>query len=298
MAETHLEVYRRFKGRLSAGRMRFWPILAANVHVAAKKKLPLLLLYAVPAIATVVLSFIVYGKYAAETQLGELRGGGLAGLMLNQAQKQLETRNLIAQFLSGFQYFALLPAAWYGAGLLAEDRRVGAHLLYFARPITRLDYFLGKFLTAALYTALAVMLPGIVICTVAAFVSEEWAFLKEEGDVIPAHLAASGLWVAFTSVLALAASAIAPRKIFALAGFLGFFMITQAVGGVLGSIQDHSLFSVAPLLCLNRIAEELYEVPHRIFDFPLRSAWTTVGLLFVVAIGLIAWRLRRLEVVA
>ena len=80
--------------------------------------------------------------------------------------------------------FALLATAWYGSGLFCEDRRAGAHQLYFARPITRLDYFLGKFLVAAFFGACAILVPALVICLVASFSSPEWSFLKEEGDLV------------------------------------------------------------------------------------------------------------------
>src|SRR6188508_2919932 len=97
--------------------------------------------------------------------------------------------------------FALLAVAWYGAGVLAEDRRLGAHLLYFARPLTRLDYFLGKFLTVAFFGALASLVPGLFICLVAAWSSPKWSFIREESDVLWQTCAYASIWIVVTSSL-------------------------------------------------------------------------------------------------
>jgi len=124
-ARTHTEVYRRFEGQLGRTPLRFWALAAAGIRIGLRPKLPLLLLYTPPAIATVVFSFLVYGRYAAEAGVDAIGGieGGMAKAMANRALQQLEVKNQIARFHEGMAWFSLLATSWFGCGLFAEDRR-------------------------------------------------------------------------------------------------------------------------------------------------------------------------------
>ncbi len=301
-AQTHQEVYRPFRGSLRPHPLRFLPVVAAHLRVESKRKLPLLLVYAVPTIATVIFAWLVYARYAAEaSQLPDAAGGGdfVTNLIAERAMKQLEVRNQIARFNAAMQFFALVPAAWFGSGLFAEDRRVGAHLLYFSRPLTRLDYFLGKLLTAMFFTACAVWLPGLVICLVAAFASQDWSFLKEEGDVVLWMTLHSFVWTSVTSLVVLAVSSLAPRKIFALLGFFGCFMALHVFGMLMGEVLERRAFrAISPLLDLLRVGQWAFDLEERFPGMELSLAWGVLAGLSALSLAVIVWRLRRLEVVA
>ncbi len=300
MASTHLELYRRFTGKLRPRRMAFWPILTSGLRVLTKRKFPLLVLYAIPAIATIVFSFFVYGKFAAEEQLApSLDGGfGLTRMLAKQAMNMLEVKNQIIEFNIQMRLFALLAAAWFGSGLLCEDRRVGAHQLWFARPLTKLDYFLGKFLTAAFFGACAVLVPGLVICLVASFSSPNWSFLREEGDVVLKTLAYGVIWVTLVASVTLCASSLAPRRGFAMMGTFGFFVALDALAKVLGSVRDEpDLFALSPLMAVRQIGYVLFDKESTWPGITPWLAWTTVGVVTVGSLLVVAWRLRRLEVV-
>ncbi|MEW6074411.1 MAG: hypothetical protein AB1726_17685 [Planctomycetota bacterium] len=300
MAITRLEVYRRFTGPRRRHPLRFWPITAANVRAASKRKLPLLLLYAIPAIGTAIFSFFVYAKFAAEARLlPDGAGGGLAlvDMLAQRALQRLEVRNNIAEFNSYSQTFALLPAAWFGSALFAADIRAGAHQLYFCRPITRLDYFLGKFLTAAFFTACAVLVPGLVICAVAAFNSPDWYFLLEEWDVIVDTVLYSLVWIVVTSSVALAVSSLAARRSFAIVGFFAVFFIPHAMGRVLRSLEGYDFFAISPIYDLRQVAIEIFDLGHSWPGIPAATAWSVLAGTVAASLLVVALRLRRLEAV-
>ncbi len=300
MAITNLDRYRRFHGTLRRRPLRFWPIFAAGVRVEGKKKLPLLLLYSIPAIATAIFGFFVYTKFAAEAQLlpeGLAGGPNLVEMLAQRALQRLEVRNNIAQFNSWVQYFALLPAAWYGSTLFATDFKAGAHQLYFSRPMTRLDYFLGKFLTSMFFTALAVLVPGLVICIVAVFASPDWSFLLEEWDVILKTVEYSLVWVIVTSAVALCVSSLSPRRSFALVGFFAVLMIPTAMGMALGRMDDSGFYAIAPLLDFRQVAIDIFDLNGNRFQIPGTHAWAVLGGIAAVSFAITGLRLRRLEVV-
>jgi hypothetical protein len=189
-AEAHLEVYRRFTGRLRPARFPAWALYTSGLRTALKQRRALFILYLPALITTVILCFVVYIKFTVQSQLGNesrLEAADFEQLMAHQlaahAEQMLSVVNLILQYSKATGLFALLAVAWFASGLFCEDRRAGAHQLYFARPITRLDYFLGKFLVAVTFASMAMLVPLLLVCVMAAVSSPDWAFLRDEWDV-------------------------------------------------------------------------------------------------------------------
>ena len=159
----------------------------------------------------------------------------------------------IIEFNRAMSVFALFAVAWFGSGLLCEDRRVGAHQLYFSRPLTRIDYYLGKFLTVGFFGALAILVPGLVICFIASWSSPDWSFLKEEGDVVLRTIAYALVWIVVACSITLCSSSLFPRRSFALAGIVGFTMILEALSHILAEFVDQRLL---PILYLRIESED------------------------------------------
>ncbi|MEM7305526.1 MAG: ABC transporter permease subunit [Planctomycetota bacterium] len=300
MARTNTELYRRYEGELRPNALRFLPLFLAGVRTATKKKIPLLVLYAVPTIATIVYSFVVYAKYAAEDMAVSI--GGIEGMMSMFAQRamvNLEVKGQIVELNHVMRLFSLLAVTWFGSGLFAEDRRLGAHLLYFSRPITRLDYFLGKFLTVSFFGALSVMVPGLVVCLIASWTSPDWSFLKEEGDTILRTILYSGIWITLTSSIVLCVSSLASRKTFALVGAFGFFVLNFGLGGVL-SLVDRRYLAISVMMDMRKLRNWIFEIDDdwRDLVFSEAVAVSVIGGVIMVCLLIIAARLRKLEVVA
>jgi ABC-2 type transport system permease protein len=304
-ASTHTEIYRPFRGELARGGRRWLPLARSTLRSALQKKLPLLL-FAPPAIATVIFSFVVYAKFALEAGSNPLPGsqdapgsplsavGGMAGNLI-------QVREMIVGFHMAMDFFVLLIVAWYGSGLIAEDVRRKAHLLYFARPLTRLDYLLGKWLPLALLGGCATLLPGVVICTVAAFGSPHWSFVTEEGDTIAKMLAYSFVSLGVQSSLILCISSLTKRKTHALAVTLGFFALLGGLGAMLAGMNRAPAWNMLSVFgCLRRVAAGLFDMKRmghfRIFDWSLPWTWVVLVGWVVLAWIVLFWRTRRLEV--
>jgi len=297
-AETHTELYRRFHGQLRPRALRFWPLVASGVHTATKKKIPLLLLYVPVAIATIVYSFVVYGKYAATDRANSI--GGLRGVAAHFAQRaivQVEVAEQISLASEHMALFALLAVVWYGSGVLAEDRRLGAHLLYFSRPLTRLDYILGKFLTVAFFGALASLLPGLFICFMAAWSSPNWSFLKEHGGVVWDTVLFSCIWIVVVSSLVQCASSVVRRKTLALVLVFGFLVLDHGLGEVLGQ-ADPRYRAASLLYCIAKLRMWIFGLEsHEFLAFGVRTAACVLAGVVAVCFAVVAARVRRLEVV-
>jgi ABC-type transport system involved in multi-copper enzyme maturation permease subunit len=246
-----------------------------------------------------VYSFLVYTKFTVESG-GVVTGMGPAAAIGGAYMGQLiQVHALIVSFTSVSFFFALLAITWYGAGLICEDRRAGAHLLYFSRPLTRRDYLLAHYATACTFGLLAVLLPSLLICVVAVFSSPEYSFLTKKWDVIVGAIAYSLIFVAVTSLIVLAVSGVSARKTYALAGVFALFIGTQALGMAMWALQrDSDYLMVSIPGNFFRLSGWLLSKQDSMLEW---NPWYTVAVLggiVFVSIAVVAGRLRRMEVVA
>jgi len=299
VARADTEIYRRFRGTLRTGGSGCLALARTGIAAAAKRKLPLVILFAPPAIATVIFSFVVYVRFSLEAGATPAALGGpspATAIASGFARTLIRVREQIVLFHLAMSAFALLVIAWFGAGLVAEDRRAGAHLLYFSRPLTCGGYLAAKFLTLLFYALAVTLVPSLVICTVAAFASPEWSFLAEEGGVVPASIGFGSLWAFVWTSVMLAISSLSSRKTFALVASFAFFMVSGAVSVLLANLQADDRYLMIGLQGnFQRVAGWMFGLRQVRLDWDVR--WS---LLWIVTITLLAWvillvRVRRME---
>ena len=302
-ARTNTEIYRPFRGTLGKTSFAFLALAGAGIAAATRKKLPMVILFAPPAIATVIFSFVVYARFSLEAGAPPSVLGGASpatAIAAGFVRTMIDVREQITLFHLAMSIFTLLVISWFGAGLIAEDRRLGAHLLYFTRPLSTTGYLAAKFLTLFFFAALVVITPGIVICTVAAFASPDWAFLKTEGQIVHQSILFGALWAAVWSSVMLAISSLFARKTFALVASFAAFMVTGVVSVVLANLQEDDRFLMVSLQGnFQRIAVWLFHMPQHI------GSQAPVGYAFAIVLGTTAlcWavlylRVRRMEAAA
>lgn len=301
-ATTHTEIYRPLRGAVRDRRLRFLPLVSSEIRTAAKNRLALLVLFAPIGIATVIYSFVMYAKFALESVLSGQGMGPQAGAVAALAGQLIEVRTLIVQVFFLMGYFALLIMAWFGAGLIAEDRRLGAHLLYFARPLTRFDYWIAKFLALSFYGALASLVPSLVICTVASFSSPNWSFVVHEGRIFWQVTVFSVIWITTLATVVLCISSLVARKTYGLVATFGLFAVSRVVAELLANLQHEPRFRVLSLDGnLQRVAAAVFGIPDIMeirMDWDLSlSCWVLAAT--IVFAGLVtALRIRRMEAAA
>ncbi|MCB9906835.1 MAG: ABC transporter permease [Planctomycetes bacterium] len=311
-ASTHTEIYRPYRGQLKT-RPAVERILAwSGIRLGFRRKLPALLLFTPSAIAALVGCVSVHLMFTVRELAEEAPSG--QGKMISQAMEGLlgDVSENIFRFLQVEQFFALLTLAWYGSRLIAEDRRLSANLLYFARPVTPLRYIGGKLLTAFAFGALTLLVPALMICGQAAFSSPDWVFLKEKSWVIWRVLGFSVLWIAVMSSVILAISSCFARKGLALMTTFGLVFlvdgITQVASQITGNV-NYGLFSLRRNL--EAIAEWLFHeqtlvgamlkgpqdsVPTGPWN--IEGSFWALGIMVLIAFAILWTRVKRLEVIA
>ncbi len=299
MAHADTEIYRRFRGTIRPGRAGFLALAHAGIASTTRKKLPLVILFAPPTIATVIFGFVVYARFSLESGVTPSALGppspvsAIAGTV---AKTLIQVKDQIVLFHLALSGFTLLVIAWFGAGLIAEDRRTGAHLLYFSRPLTAGGYLAARFLTLLFFGLIAVLLPSLLICLVATFASPEWSFLKLEGRVVPTSILFALLWAGVWCSVQLAISSLFRRKTFALIASFAGFMITGAVSVLLSGLnRDPAWLQLSLQGEFRYIAAWMFDSRMlREFGDPTWS-FVGVGLVAVLAWTVLFVQVRKLE---
>jgi ABC-type transport system involved in multi-copper enzyme maturation permease subunit len=206
-----------------------------------------------------------------------------------------------------FSMILMVLSVAAGAGLVARDFRSRALLLYFSGAITRADYVAGKFLTLAIFLLSVTLGPALLL-----FLGQ-WAMGTERltaGDRLRDLLAItlhSLILVVPMSAAVLACSALTRRAYVAGILWAGFFFASQAMSQILSQTLDEEwcrLLSWTNLTAhLGNLCYATREIKAGLFTGPparaLAYGWAEplaiLSGLTVVSLGIVCWRVRRVD---
>ena len=201
-------------------------------------------------------------------------------------------------------YGILIPSQWVafavvlvvGPALLTPDLKDNAMPLYLSRPVTKLQYLLGKLLVLLWLTAAVTWIPGLLLVFTNAYYDEA-GWLMDNLQVPMGLVATCLVWSACLSIIALAISAWVRWRPAATLGFLGLFVIGSSIGNLMRSVSDDWFGSlIIPWHAIDVVGRSLFGAePSDLM--PLPWAWASL----LVATGLAFWallhRIRAFEVV-
>ncbi len=126
--------------------------------------------------------------------------------------------------LSFFRYpqgmLMLLVVGLIAPPLISQDVRSKAFLLYFSRPVTRVDYILGKMAVIFRYVVLITTLPALALYVMGVLMSPEISVVTYTWDLPLRIVAASAVLMIPTAAMALAFSSMTSKTFHA--GFAWF----------------------------------------------------------------------------
>ncbi len=174
----------------------------------------------------------------------------------------------------------LIFAALIAPELLCPDRRDGVISLYLVRPITTLDYLLGRWLAffsvslACIYAGQTLLLAGLALSadSITEHLSENWLDL-------PRSLGAGAAIAVFVTAIPLAAASLTDRRAYAIVGAIGLFTASSFASAILGNIDSverwASLINVGGVpIMMNDIIFGVYEdASEPRPPMPLAAAW-------------------------
>jgi hypothetical protein len=273
--------YRRYEARGPLRKVRFWPISREALRLVLSRRafLGLLMLAWIPFVARVIQVYVV-------TRFPE------AGRVL-----PVDGR-LFGEFLNQQMVFTLFLTVFGGAGLIANDLRTGAILVYLSRPLDRRDYILGKLGVLMALNLSVTLVPGLILYLIALSLAPAQFAKAELLWIAPAVVLHSTVISLVTSLVALAVSSLSKSARVAGIGFL-----VLMVGLELARVITHAMYSW-PQALLFSFRASMQAVGNAVFGITARGMnlpWPQpAAVLVLVAVGcllVLRSRVRAVEIV-
>jgi len=216
--------YQRYQGKIEGRLRRFLALPRFSWKSIFRQRLVVLLIGAAMIVPILYAVFIYVGN---NTNLVKV---------IQPLQDFFEVDDaFFIKFMSAQKIFAVFLAALTGPGLIAPDVTNNALQLYFSRPLTRLDYALGR-LTALLgLLSIVTWIPGLVLFLMqAAMAGNGWgaAHWRTGAGMFAGFL----LWILLVALAALASSAWVKLRVIAGGLILGFFFISSGVAAMINGV--------------------------------------------------------------
>lgn len=275
--------YRHWEGVVQSRARRWWIITRRGISMLARNRrfVILLVLSLIPFFVRGVMIYVYFFSEKLNIRIPFLRLDG----------------KFYFDFLR-FQAFPIFLMLLYaGSGLISNDLRYNALQIYFSKPITRLDYLLGKLGIVGFFTLAVTLVPGLVLFILHMSFANSLEVLSESLWLAGSILLFSLLLAAVNSLLILALSSLSRSSRFVGLNFFAIFFFSEALFGILRNITRDTRTGLVSLQTnLWRVGEALFEVPSR-FNIAAWEALAVLLGLLVVSVCVLALRIRPVEVV-
>jgi hypothetical protein len=241
------QTYRHYEAREALRQTRFWPITREALRlVLSRRAFVVLLMGAWLPFA----GFSIYLYVLTQTQLGPM------------AQVLPVGGPLYLRFYAWQMPIAFVLTTFAASGLVANDRRTGALVVYLSRPLTRRDYVVGKLAVPLLLTLFVTAVPALLLYLVGLALVPSLLLTRAHAWLAPS-VGVQGLLVSMTiSLVALAVSALSKSARAAGLAFFGLLMMLDVVQGVLQEIYDKPYFALlSPQANLRLLGEAMLGGP-------------------------------------
>ena len=207
------------------------------------------------------------------------------------------TPDTFRDFLSQQRLFVFLVTIGQ-AGLIAEDRRTNALQLYLSKPLTRVEYILGKLVPPLAYVLAVTLVPALLLLLLQIVFAGSLAFLRANLFLLPAITLFSLIQALLSAFAILALSSLSKSRRFVAIMYAGVIFFTAAMYQALRGITTSRRWAVISP------GEMLDVIANAIFRSRVESAvpvYVAVMVIFVIiglAMLILERRIRAVEVVA
>ncbi|HEX9903233.1 MAG TPA: ABC transporter permease subunit [Acidobacteriota bacterium] len=192
--------YHHWDGQFIERRRPWWPITRLGIRLTFKRKFFKFVFSSSLLPAVVFLAGIYISERLDDFQHMVRR----ESILLDIAPKYFGTY-LTADFLL---FMAVIILVFCGAGLVADDLKHNTLQLYFARPLRKRDYLLGKASVVFFFLLLLTLVPGLLLIIFKLIFSGSFRLLLENPWLPLAVLAYSLLFTLFLTAYALLLSSL------------------------------------------------------------------------------------------
>jgi ABC-type transport system involved in multi-copper enzyme maturation permease subunit len=163
----------------------------------------------------------IAGNYYSLVQLSDTKKQDLTGSIMFDQVMSLET------------LWTLLLAAVIGSKMIATDLNEKSYNLYFARPLSKRDYIIGKFGTVGIILSFASLVPNLITYSLLLLLTKNSSTYFVDHLWVWGAIIGYGLVVILTfSTLSLAFSSMTSRRFYAAAALVVIYLVTGIMGQI------------------------------------------------------------------
>ena len=288
-ATVRAKGYAHWDGRPVDRRFPWWPITRMGIQLAFRKK-RFKLAFAMSFAPAFVFLAGLYISERLEDFQAFVRGSDRLLNITPDYFKVYLTNNPL-------HFLIVLVLAFAGAGLVADDLKHNSLQLYFARPLRKKDYLLGKMSVVAFFVLIVTALPGLVLLLFKLVFAGSFKFFLDYPWLPLSILGYSALLTVFFAFYILLLSSLSKNSRYVtILVFMTFFFSSILHGILYGIFRMPALALVSISANLQQTGAFLFgqKLPHA---FP--AVWSFLVLAAVCAVSalVINRRIRSVEVV-
>ena len=273
--------YRRYEARGPLRTVRFWPITREALRLILSRR------------AFLGLLLVGWGQFLVRVvQVYAVTRFPQMGNVL-----PVDGR-MFGQFLGIQTIFTLFISIFGGAGLIANDLRTGAILVYLSRPLTRRDYVLGKLGVLLALNLSVTLVPALLLYLIALALAPEQFATWKLAWIGPAVVLHSLVLSLVMSLLSLAISSLSRSARVAGLGFFGFVFGLEIVRGVLRAVYDRPEAALVSIQGdLQSLGNTLFGITDRAFHLPWAYPAAVLAVVSLGCLAVLRARVRAVEIV-
>ncbi len=280
----HTQHYRHWDGTLKPHtRMRWWIITKAELRLLAQRKIVRLIVAIPPVIYILVHAMLIYivNQFPASTPIFAVDV---------KAFQQFLFLIPVTPFLIA------LIAIFGGSGLIANDLKNNALTLYLSKPISWVDYLVGKFAVVGILLACLTVVPGILLFLEHLLLTDT-PFFRENYWLPLSIIAYSAIIIVSASLLILLFSSLTSNPRYATIGFCAVWFGTYIIFEILREITHSSKVAwVSVWTSYDRLGTALFGLSK---NYSVSWFWTllTIVVLALLCVLVLRHRIRAVEIV-
>ena len=282
----HTQDYRHWEGTLNPHPYtRWWIITKAELRLLAQRKIVRLIVAIPPAIYILVHAILIY--------------------ILNQVPGAEFSFDIDNEFFQKF-LFRIIPvpssllialvAIFGGSGLIATDLKNNALSLYLSKPISWIDYLIGKCAVIGILIGCLTLVPGLLLFLEHALLTDT-PFLKESYWIPLSIVVYSVVIMLSSSLLMLLFSSLTSNPRYAIIGFCAVWFGSPVIYEILKTITRTSKMALVSIWAnYDILGTVLFAGSH---DYAVHWAWALLIQIALIALCLFVLhrRIRAVEIV-
>lgn len=221
-----------------------------------------------------------------------------AAANLPQAQFLAPTSETFRQFLGQQEAFMFFVTVYAGAGLIANDRRANALQIYLSKPLTRLEYIVGKLAILFGFLLFVSWVPALLLLVIQVMFAGSLDFLLSHLDLFPAITVFSFVNALTLSLVMVALSSLSRSSRYVGILYAGILFFTDAITSVLRNVMGSSGLAWLSLVdSLDQIGNAVFRMPPR-YDSSTLLCLLMVLAVMAAAMMVLERRVRGVDVIA